>query len=95
MSSLDDGSPLFCARCQKSLEPGTASLYEIRIEAIADPFPPTETAKSPEDVRAEIQLLLERLDGLSARDAQDQVCRRLVLHLCVRCYRQWIENPTG
>ena len=27
--------------------------------------------------------------------AMDEVRRRLVLHLCGPCYRQWIEDPTG
>jgi hypothetical protein len=35
------------------------------------------------------------MDGVTAQEALDQVYRRLVIHLCGPCYRNWIENPTG
>ena len=32
---------------------------------------------------------------LSEQELIDQVYRRLTIHLCEPCYRQWIENPAG
>jgi hypothetical protein len=31
---------------------------------------------------------------MSERELMDQVFRRLTIHLCGTCYRQWIEDPT-
>jgi hypothetical protein len=68
----------------------------IKIEAIADPAPPDVSAEEMEkDVRREIEQLLARMDDISAQEAMDQVYRRVTLYLCVPCYRQWIEDPTG
>jgi hypothetical protein len=35
------------------------------------------------------------LNRLDAEQAQDQVYRRTVFHLCSSCYRRWIGDPTG
>jgi hypothetical protein len=35
------------------------------------------------------------MKDVSEREALDQVYRRLTIHLCTACYRQWIENPAG
>lgn len=87
---------LFCARCAAELQPGAGDFYRIHIEAVADPTPPTFSA---EDVasgsRAEMDRLLAQLEGLSEREALEQVYRRLTLYLCGPCYRNWIENPVG
>jgi hypothetical protein len=32
---------------------------------------------------------------VSAREALEQVYRRLVIHLCNACYARWIENPAS
>jgi len=91
-----DASPLFCARCALQLHPGAGDFFQVTIEAIADPTPPTLTeADDPARLRAKIEQLIGRLGDLSEREAMDQVYRRLVLHLCNDCYRQWIEDPTG
>ncbi len=91
-----DCGPLLCARCATELEPGTGSFYVVTIEAIADPTPPTVSADDlAGDVRKRIEQLLQQMADLSAREAMDQVYRKMVLHRCVRCYRAWIENPTG
>jgi hypothetical protein len=47
------------------------------------------------DIGEQIKELLERLQGLSAQEAMDQVYRRLTIYLCTPCYREWIEHPTG
>ena len=87
---------LFCARCAAELRPGDETFYHVRIVAISDPSPPQiDTDESPAAVRARIERLLEQMSDLSAQEAMDQVQRRLTLHLCLRCYQVWIENPAG
>ncbi|NUQ64511.1 MAG: hypothetical protein HUU20_18760 [Pirellulales bacterium] len=93
-SDLRDDSPLFCARCRVDLARGTGNFYVVRIEAIADPSPPRFSEEDlNRDPRAEIERLIEQMRDLSERELVDQVYRRLVLHLCGPCYRQWIEDP--
>ncbi len=89
-------APLFCARCAAELHPGRGDFYLVRIEAVADPTPPAFSAEDlTADPRAEIADLLGQLEGFSERELMDQVYRRVVLHLCTPCYRQWIERPAG
>jgi len=91
-----DPAPLACARCGAELWPGAGNFYQVTIEAVADPTPPTiSAAELAADVRAQIEELLARLEGLSEEEAMKQVYRRLTFHLCGACYRQWIEHPTG
>jgi hypothetical protein len=89
-------TPLFCARCTAELEPGVGDFFQVTIEAIADPTPPTVANEDLQtDLRGRIERLLAQMEGVSAQEAMDQVYRRLVIHLCGPCYHQWIENPTG
>ena len=93
---MDADLPLICLRCGAELEPGKGNFYVVRIEAFADPTPPRITAQDlAEDINAEIERLIEQMRDVSEHDLMDQVCRRLTLHLCGRCYHQWIDNPTG
>ena len=95
MNESDD-SPLFCHRCGLLLTPGQGNFYVVRIEAVADPSPPRITeADLQADIDAEIDKALDELRGLSEREMMDQVRRALTLHLCGRCYADWIEDPTG
>ena len=88
--------PLCCDRCAAGLTPGDGSFYVVRIEAFADPTPPSFSVDDLlRDAKAEIQRLVDQMGDLSAQEAMDQVYRRLVLYLCGPCYRRWIENPTG
>ena len=92
--ALPDGSPLLCARCGTELRPGTGDFYVVRIEALADPTPPSFSAEDLEhDPRAEIARLIEQMRELTEQELLDQVYRRLVLYLCGPCYRRWIEDP--
>lgn len=94
--TIADDPPLFCDRCSALLTPGRGELYVVRIEAMADPSPPSFTAEDlARDVRHEIERLIARLGNVTEQEAKDQVYRRLVLFLCVPCYRKWIEDPTG
>jgi hypothetical protein len=92
----DPDMPLLCSRCGANLTPGDGSFYWVRIEAMADPTPPSFTEEDlHRDTGKEIQQLMDRLGDLSAQEALDQVYRRLFLYLCGPCYRQWIEDPAG
>ena len=91
-----DELPLCCDLCAVELTPGEGSFYVVRIEAVADPTPPSFSVDDlMRDAQSEIQRLVDQLGDLSAQEAMDQVYRRLVLYLCGPCYRQWIEKPTG
>ena len=91
-----DSAPLFCARCAVQLHPGSGDYFQITIEAVADPAPPVLAPdETTSGLRVRIAQLLARLGELSEREAMDQVYRRLVMHLCNRCYRSWIENPAS
>jgi hypothetical protein len=87
--------PYACRRCGAELRPGAGNFYRVVIEAVADPDPPTISDEDlASDSRAEIERLLTQLASLSEEEALAQVYRRLTLHLCGRCYRDWIEDPT-
>ena len=81
----------------RQLTPGAGDFYEIRIDAVADPTPPIlePTDEPPPSIEREFNSLVRSMEELSAREAMDQVHRRLTIHLCLNCYRQWIENPAG
>lgn len=83
-----------CHRCGRELVPGRGELYAVSVLAVADPYPPVFTEDDLAlDVGAEIRRLIQQLSGVDAREARDQVYRRLVFHLCTACYEGWIENP--
>ena len=89
-------SPPRCARCSAELQPGGGDLYLVNIEAIADPYPPVFSDEDlRRDPREEIERILGDLRHLSAEEAMNQVYRRTAILLCGRCYRAWIEDPTG
>ena len=91
-----DSSTLLCARCCAELTPGKGDFYVVLIEGMADPSPPDFSEDDlTRDHKAEIAHLIEQMRNLSEREMLDQVYRRLVLHMCGPCYRQWIEDPVG
>jgi RNase P subunit RPR2 len=91
-----DQSPLFCDRCSAELIPGKGNFYVVKIEAVADPAPPNiDEQDLGKDLRRDIEQLVQQMRDVSSREAMDQVHRRLTIFLCLRCYTQWIENPTG
>jgi hypothetical protein len=91
---LPNQFPLLCARCGAELARGKGNFYVVRIEALADPTPPSFSDEDLQhDPRAEIERLIEQMRESSERELLDQVYRRLVVYLCGPCYRQWIEEP--
>jgi hypothetical protein len=94
--SSSDAPGLFCKHCARELHPGRGDLYVVSILAVADPAPPVFSEDDlARDIGREIQQLVAQLRNLDALQAQDQVFRRLVFHLCGSCYHNWIEDPTG
>ncbi len=92
----DDDSPIFCARCAKELNLGRGEFYVVDINAKADPTPPIlDDVDMDRDYESEINAVVADLHKLSAREAMDQVHRRLTIHLCISCFGRWIENPAG
>ena len=86
---------LLCHRCGAELTPGAGDFYVVRIEAFADPTPPDISPEELEgrDLNEEMSALLEEMRSMSERELMDGVYRKLTIHLCGRCYRNWIENP--
>ncbi|MFP4354975.1 MAG: hypothetical protein ACLFUJ_07590 [Phycisphaerae bacterium] len=94
---MNEAESLLCHRCGCDLHPGRGNFYVVRIEAFADPYPPKlDTADfDTGELAAEIDELISQLGQTSEQDLNDQVHRRLTIHLCNRCYRRWIEDPSG
>jgi len=87
---------LLCTRCLKTLEAGRGEFYVVSIEAVADPTPPAiDSQELNRNYRADWRAIVAALHETSPQEAMDQVYRRLVIHLCNACYREWIENPAG
>jgi hypothetical protein len=86
--------PLLCSRCLAILRPGRGEFYVVAIEALADPTPPIlEGSDLTRDYRADWRAIVAALQDISPQEALDQVYRRVVIHLCNDCFREWIENP--
>jgi hypothetical protein len=90
----NDESPLFCAKCLSKLTPGTGDFFVVRIEAVADPTPPTFSEEDLQrDHRRDFESLVKQMTDFSERELMDQVYRRTVIHLCNRCFDEWFEHP--
>jgi hypothetical protein len=93
---MTDDEPLLCTRCLKMLALGRGEFYVVQIDAVADPTPPELTREDLDrDFKREWRELVAELKDLSSQEALDQVHRRVIIHLCNGCYREWIENPAG
>jgi hypothetical protein len=91
---MTSDDPLLCTRCLKLLEPGRGEFYVVSIEAVADPTPPSfDGDEAVRDYRADWREIVAALKDVSPQEALDQVYRRVVIHLCNACYRDWIEDP--
>jgi hypothetical protein len=93
----DPANPNFCARCGAILKSGEGNFYIVRIEAFADPAAPNFSLDeiASKDIGEEIDRLIEQMRHMTRQDLMDQVYRRLVIHLCGKCYPEWIEHPAG
>ena len=94
MTSQPPAHDLVCHRCGALLTPGEGSFYVVRIDAIADPSPPTiDSNESLADLAADWERLLDNMRDMSEQELMDQVHRRVTIHLCASCYRKWIDDP--
>lgn len=84
---------LLCHRCGAMIRPGDGRHWEVRIEAVADPTPDLSDAADcgPGDLAQAIADAAE----LSEADAMRGIYRKLVIHLCNRCFAAWIDDPTA
>ncbi len=91
----DSDDTLLCHRCGRGLQPGAGNFYVVRIEAMADPTPPSFSSAEMlhSNPAAEIEALIAEMADSSPRELMDQVHRRVTIHLCLRCYEGWIEDP--
>lgn len=94
---MSGGETCFCRRCGAALVPGQqATFYVVNVEAYADPTGPRISGEALEKGGdAEMKILLKEMEEYSAQELLDMVHRKMVFHLCGRCYGAWIENPTG
>jgi hypothetical protein len=84
-----------CELCGKELIPG--EFYVVRIDVFADP---KMAAMSGEELKAvdfdaEIEGLLEQMEGMTAEELQDQVHRRFEYTICAACQPGFLGNPMG
>ena len=94
--SPDVASPAICHKCGALLTPGKGDFYIVHVEAFAENSPPVITLEELlKDHTQEMRQIAEQLKGLSEQEMMDQVHRQMTFFLCMACYRQWIENPTG
>lgn len=92
---MSNDDSLLCARCSRELEPGRGDFFEVRIQAVADPYPPILEERDPKVLRRDIKQTLRGLSEVTSREAAEEVAVQRVLHLCNRCFKQWIEAPAG
>jgi len=83
-----------CDLCGKTLLADEDARYVVRIEvyAAADPMEIAD-ADLQEDHAEEMKHLIEQMKGLSAEEAEDQVCRKFRFDLCPACQAKYLEDP--
>ena len=88
--------PSICQKCGTLLTPGRGDFYVVNVEAYAEDSPPVITAEDlSRDHIEEMRRIAKELENLSPQEAMDGVHRQMSFFLCRRCYKVWIENPTG
>ena len=92
---MSSDESLLCARCNRELQPGRGDFFEVRILAVADPYPPILEAREPAELRRDIARTVKDLCEVSSREATEEVALQRIIHLCNRCFKQWIEAPAG
>jgi hypothetical protein len=96
METETNSVTLQCARCAALLRPGSGDFWEVRIDAVADPWPPEFTADDlRRDLRQQWLETIQQLQALSAEEAMEQIYRQQTIHLCNRCFAAWFSAPAG
>jgi hypothetical protein len=87
---------LSCARCAARLSPGSGEFWEVRIDAVADPWPPEFTEEDlRRDVRQRWAETIQQLRELTPQEAMAQIHRQQTIHLCNRCFASWYREPAS
>jgi hypothetical protein len=83
-----------CDLCGHELLAKSEVRYEVRIEVKAayDPLNFTEDDLD-QNVRAAIAKLIQRLEGVSEEDAQNEVYRQFEFDLCAVCQKKYVKEP--
>ena len=93
---MTDDAPILCTSLPKDTRSRPRRILQVTIEAVADPTPPSFSGDElARDYRRDWREVVAALKDTSPQEALDQVYRRVVIHLCNACYRDWIENPAG
>jgi hypothetical protein len=79
------------------LTPGDGNFYVVTIDAVADPTPPRlePDGRPTRDLQEEIRELIKSMGDMSEVELAEQVHRRVIIHLCYSCFREWIESPAA
>ncbi len=85
-----------CAVCARPLSAGR--FYVIRVDVFADPAAEAiDTSAKPGEAGyvESVEELIEKMEGMSADELQDQVARRFEYHVCPDCQKLVLRNPLG
>ena len=85
---------LNCDRCDKTLLLDEDVRYEVRIvvQAAYDPMEITR-ADLESSSEGDWRRLIEKLETLSAEEAQNQIYRELQFDLCPGCQKDYLRQP--
>lgn len=83
-----------CDRCGAALLVGTNVRYVVAIDVRAAWDPPEWTADDlQQDHAAEIRRILQKIEGASEQELQDQVHRAFKFDLCPPCQKTYLKRP--
>jgi hypothetical protein len=81
-----------CDRCQREIHQHEIR-YQIHIEARAALEQTEEEYNDETDHLAELQDILEKLQGVDGDEIKQEIYQRHRYDLCRACYQQFIDNP--
>lgn len=84
----------FCAKCLAGLVPGSGEFFEVRIQAVVDPYPPAIDLHD-QSTGEKLSETLAKSSLLSEAELHEQGMLARTIHLCVGCFPAWIESSTG
>src|SRR5688572_10541892 len=85
-----------CDLCGRLLLTESDARYEVTID-VKGAYDTMEVSQTDlnRNFREEIAKILRRLEGLSAEEALNQVCRRFEFDLCSSCQVRYTQKPLG
>lgn len=90
-------SALACDRCDRSLLADEDVRYEvvIKVTAAYDPMELNLDAIAQADVSGELERLKRVIEGKTAEELEAEVYKEFAFDLCMRCQREFLEDPLG